>query len=137
MIDRDDHLEGLFRAARADRAVPPDEDWLARVTGDALAEAAAARVARPPVPRGLASQLRALLGGWRGLGGLAAARVAGLVIGLSAPEVMKLPVDGAIWSNVFDDALLDVLDGGNVAVVVPDTLAEATSAAFTAPGTTW
>ena len=105
MTDRDDHLEGLFRAARADRATPPGEDWLARVTGDALAEAAAARAAHVPAPLGLAAQLRALFGGWRGLGGLAAAGVAGLVIGLSAPGVMTGPVDGAIWGGVFEDVL--------------------------------
>ena len=102
MTDGDDHLEGLLRAARADRALPPGGDWLARVTGDALAQAAATRAVRPKRP---GAQLRALLGGWRGLGGLAAAGVAGLVIGLAAPGVVTGPVDGAIWGGVFEDVL--------------------------------
>lgn len=114
--DSDNRLEALFRAARADRSAPPGEDWLARVTGDALAEAAVARRVAPWTP---GAQLRALLGGWRGLGGLAAAGVAGLVIGLSAPDMVTRPVDGALWGGVIEDALfsddlawVDLVDEG-------------------------
>lgn len=117
--DDDDMLGALFHVARADRAVPPGEDWLARVTGDALAEAAASRAAPLPVPPGPLAQLRALMGGWRGLGGLAAAGVAGLVIGLSAPGVVTAPVEGVIWGSALSDTLftddlawVDLPDGG-------------------------
>lgn len=86
-------LEQFFDAARRDRA-EPSEALMARVLADALdaqaGQAAQAQHARATRHRVLLwMQLRDALGGWPALGGLAAAGVAGLFIGFSAPAAVN------------------------------------------------
>lgn len=93
----DTELEALFRAAR--QAPPePDAGFLATLEQDALRELARAPV---PTPR-FGFDLSGLLGGWRGMGGLAAAAVTGLWIGIAPPSGVPDPLD------FFDQALTGV-----------------------------
>jgi len=88
-------LEAHFAAAR--QATPP-EALLARVLADAEAARPVAGGARsglggrPAAPAGVFSRLRAAVGGWPALAGLAAATLAGLWIGVAAPSAL-----GAGW----------------------------------------
>ncbi|MFU8865164.1 MAG: hypothetical protein ACNA7O_14720 [Rhodobacterales bacterium] len=87
--DDDDALEAFFAAAR--RTTPaPSDSLLARVMADALAAQeeplkTPARMRPQPARPGLLAQLREALGGWPAFGGLAAAGVMGLAIGITAP----------------------------------------------------
>jgi hypothetical protein len=98
MTERDDDLDDLFAAARADTLVPSDA-LMARIAADAASVAAARR--RPAVRAqrgGLLSGLFAALGGWPALGGLAAATVAGFWIGVAPPVGLQ-----SLTSTVFGD----------------------------------
>lgn len=89
MADQDKELEHLFAQARAERDEFPD-DLAVRIETDAEAVrlARAAKVSRP------VWQLRMrLIGGWQGLGGLAAASAAGIWIGFTAPSFLPDPAD--------------------------------------------
>ncbi|KPP93637.1 MAG: hypothetical protein HLUCCA08_05530 [Rhodobacteraceae bacterium HLUCCA08] len=83
----DKMLERLFAAARADAPVASDA-FLAQVMADAAAMVPPAPVPAPRRRGPLAGFVSALAGGWAGLGGLAAATVAGLWIGMAAPDVL-------------------------------------------------
>ena len=115
MTDRHDtdRLETLFAAAR-DAAPLPRGDLLARVEADALAEQARQarlrRVARP----GIWPQLRAALGGWPGLAGLAAACAAGIWLGFAAPDLQGF--GGGTLADL-DGAGLDPLSGFDLAMM--------------------
>ncbi|MFK7751152.1 MAG: hypothetical protein AB8B51_01255 [Sedimentitalea sp.] len=89
MADTDkefEDLDGLFAAAREDRgALPPA--LRRQILSDGLKVQGNAR----PLP-GIWSQLRDLLGGWPGLGGLVAAGVAGVWIGIAPPAALPDPV---------------------------------------------
>ncbi|MCB2115096.1 MAG: dihydroorotate dehydrogenase [Rhodobacteraceae bacterium] len=97
MRDEDEReLEGLFRAARA-LSPAPSGALMARVLADA--EAARPRPAPDPTPvSGVAapSWIAQLLGGWRGLGGLATAGAAGLWIGYAGLADTALMQGGLI-----------------------------------------
>ncbi len=85
----DDALEAFFAAAQRTTPAPSDA-LLARVMADALAAQEArqqvpARMRPQPFRPGLLAQLREALGGWPAFGGLAAAGVTGLALGLAAP----------------------------------------------------
>lgn len=85
----DDALEAFFVAAKRDAPAPSDA-LLARVMADAVAaqdarQQAPARMRPQPSRPGLLVQLREALGGWPAFGGLAAAGVMGLAIGIAAP----------------------------------------------------
>jgi hypothetical protein len=84
--NKDTELDLFFDAARRTRP-DPSEALMVRVLADALDAQAqqtpVVRTARRSAP--LWMQLRDALGGWPALGGLAAAGVAGLFIGFSAP----------------------------------------------------
>ena len=78
----DDMLDDLFAQAR--RLTPvPDDALIARV----LADAARPLPVRHPQPL-VWAQLRAMIGGWPALGGLATATVAGIWIGIAPPPVV-------------------------------------------------
>ncbi len=80
----DTGLEAFFDAARQE-SPDPGADLLARVEADALAH-----LPRPGTrsATGLRffGQLRAAVGGWPGVAGLAAASVTGLWLGISPPD---------------------------------------------------
>ena len=79
--DEDDRLAPYFAGARAPDAVP-DATFLARLETDAVAAAAPrAGVGRAPSGSGVLS----VFGGWFGLGGLAAAMIAGVWVGVAPP----------------------------------------------------
>lgn len=78
---QDGGLEAFFAAARAETPAPAP-DFMAR-----LAEDAVARMPRGP---GLWPQLKAALGGWAGMTGLATACAAGLWIGISPPTALDV-----------------------------------------------
>lgn len=81
-------LDACIEAARAAQLEPSDA-FLARVLADA--EAVQSEIERPPAraPRARGGRLRQAvraLGGWPAMGGLAAATLAGIWIGISPPE---------------------------------------------------
>lgn len=122
-LDRDDELlEGFFRAAREARPAPPGA-LLARILGDA--EAAMPRppeVQSEPHPLarpagggdgGVLSWLGAAFGGWRGIGGLATATVAGLWLGYSGLADARL-LTGGLWSSAEAEATVELMPGVEV-----------------------
>ncbi len=84
-VDRDDFLAGLFTAARSDDVVLAGSDFLARVLGDGIEvqRETQAAAARPAVRRSLLSKV---LKRWHAAGGLIAAGVVGLGIGVAGGE---------------------------------------------------
>ncbi|MEM8630295.1 MAG: hypothetical protein AAGF74_03590 [Pseudomonadota bacterium] len=87
----EEKLEDLFAAAR--KAAPqPSEDLMARVLSDAeavcLARATQTTQAGPAARFSLSSMLDAF-GGWAGAGGLAAAGLVGLWVGVAPPETLQ------------------------------------------------
>lgn len=103
MTERDDDaaLEALFAAAR-NRAPEPSADLLARVLAQAEAVQAEQVARRPKAPaarRGGAWRgLLDLIGGWGGVGGLAAAGVTGLWIGFTGTGAIGTATV-AIWGE--------------------------------------
>jgi hypothetical protein len=96
----DARLDALFAAAR--EAETPGDDLVARVLADAAMVQAAARPAPAPSPApvqrgGVWAGILSALGGWPGLSGVTAAGVAGLVIGLWAPDVVDSLSGGQLW----------------------------------------
>lgn len=98
MTDRirtDTDLEALLDAARDTRPAP-SEALTRRVLADAAdVQAALTRPAAPVRPRtraGLWRQLADALGGWPGIGGLAAACAAGVWLGFAPPAALPDPV---------------------------------------------
>lgn len=90
--DADRDLDELFALARTGSAAMPSSELLARVMAGAeqalqdVAEAGRPIVTAAPgavVPRRIWSQVAQALGGWGGIGGLAAASFAGLWLGLA------------------------------------------------------
>lgn len=91
----DDDLDGFFAAARRE-AGPLPAGLAARMQADAArvqAEIAAAVPSGGRARPGLWQELRAALGGWAGLGGLATAGVAGVWLGLAPPALLPDPLD--------------------------------------------
>lgn len=87
----DDLLEPYFKAARAARPVP-DETLMARVIGDGQRLQPAPEPAVLPDP-GWLGQIRAALGGWGGLSGLATACATGIWLGFAPPAEWPDPVE--------------------------------------------
>ncbi len=90
-------LEGLFAEAKAD--APPAPDLVARVLADAEAVqlARTLTVAPRPRPRRRAAW-RGLFGGWAGISAALAASAAGVMIGITSPDL----VDGATGGRLFE-----------------------------------
>jgi len=112
-----DELEGFFAAARAKRVVP-DAGLEARVLAMAVAEQPAAPPRLPAAggtgPGRFWPDLAQLLGGWRGLGGMTAAMVLGLTVGMAG--AIEVPL--TIGADVLDltpvaDSLFADAGGGN------------------------
>ncbi|MFY0690663.1 MAG: hypothetical protein JXR14_01920 [Paracoccaceae bacterium] len=87
--DAEADLEALFAQARAQKTSAPDA-LMARIVEDAqrLQPRPMAVPLRAP---SVWSQLRAALGGWPALGGLAATALVGVYIGFSDPSLVPVP----------------------------------------------
>ena len=96
MSDRDEALDGLFAQAR-DLAPSPSDDLIARILADAEAVAAQRRAPVQPEPGGWRTWLESF-GGWPAMGGLAAATVAGLWIGVARPTAIP-DLGAAVWGE--------------------------------------
>ena len=82
-------LDDLFSAAKS-QAVTPSGDLLARIMLDAETQAAThAPIAPAPERQGFIASLLGVIGGWPAAAGLATATVAGVVIGISPPDVLE------------------------------------------------
>lgn len=112
-------LDGFWEAGRASGPVPSD-DFMARLTAQALAEmpVAGARIAAPGFCPGFWQQMAAALGGWRGLSGLTAAAVVGIWVGVNPPASLGLD---DLWGNGDSAALgevgVDPLSGFELALM--------------------
>ena len=101
-------IEALDRllAEVAARHPAPSEDFLARLVADAEAEAGAAQLCPPakalrPGPRAWL----AALGGWPALGGLAAAALAGVWIGIAPPASLDSYLTGSVSVDLMPEGL--------------------------------
>jgi len=94
MTDDRDDLSELLAGAR--NAETPSETLMARVLADAAAvQAELAASAAVPVRGGRGGWLSSI-GGWRGAGGLVAATVTGLMIGVYAPDSIDALLSGQL-----------------------------------------
>lgn len=95
----------------------PTDQFLARLTADALAQmpVAGARVADDP-RSGLLGQVMAALGGWAGVSGLVTACAVGIWIGVNPPSSVDL--DG-LWddSTALGEMGVDPLSGFELALL--------------------
>lgn len=89
-LEKDDGLGEIFAAMRAESAPVPDR-LERRVLADAMRVQAGFANAGT-AGSGRWHDLYAILGGWRGLGGLVTACAAGVWIGLSPPSFLPDPV---------------------------------------------
>ncbi len=108
MSDDGDRLDRLLAEARDEpRGWTPGDDLAARIVADAAAQMP--RRAARPAPR-FGAVLLAALGGWAAVGGLAAATVAGIWIGVSPPAA----VDGLLGGEELTVSIypeIGLLDG--------------------------
>ncbi|WP_164660969.1 hypothetical protein [Tropicibacter sp. Alg240-R139] len=112
-------LEQMFANARTQRDHLPDA-LSARMLADA-AQVQAGRATMEPAARpGLWAQLRAGLGGWTGLSGLATACAAGVWIGLAPPDFLPDPVGFVYQQEVEVDLIFGVDETG----ILPGILTE-------------
>ena len=88
MDDKHSDLNAFFDAARRDSVVLPD-GLRARILADAGREQGRGVSTRQTA---FFERLREVLGGWAGIGGLAAACAAGVWMGFAPPAVMPDPV---------------------------------------------
>ena len=99
-------LDRTFARMRA-APVVVSETLMDRIMADADDTLAASRAPVPRAqPKGLGKAWRDLIGGWPQLGGLAAATVAGVWIGVSPPELLT-SVTAPIWGETIEIPLLD------------------------------
>ncbi|PIE11054.1 MAG: hypothetical protein CSA72_06075 [Rhodobacterales bacterium] len=90
MTDRTDmdQLDALFAEIAEEPAPEMSETLSARIMGDALREMPTP-LEPAPAPRSLWESIRAAVGGWPSLGGMAVAGVAGLWIGIMPPVMVQ------------------------------------------------
>lgn len=94
--EKGDMLDDLFAVARMQTPQPTDA-LMARVLADAAGGPAPQRAVSRP---GLWAQLCQALGGWPAVGGLAAATVAGIWIGIAPPDGLENLADSVIGDTV-------------------------------------
>jgi hypothetical protein len=103
----DQMVDDFFAAARV-AAPEPSAALLARVLEDAQAVQAAAR---PPVPRPAKSEgFLAQVGGWFGLGGMAAATLAGVWVGFAGVGGLSTAV-ADVWGGTTTATTVDLIPG--------------------------
>lgn len=111
--DRDDLIDLLGSARDAEA---PSEALMARVLADAAAVQTALQAPRPAQARGSRVGWLSSIGGWRGAGGLVAATVTGLMIGVYAPDSIdallsgQLSDRGLIAGDILASSWGDLLD---------------------------
>ena len=91
MDDKHSDLNAFFDAARRDSVAMPD-GLRARILADAGRVQGGVALNAPAGQTGFFERLREVLGGWAGIGGLAAARAAGVWMGFAPPAAMPDPV---------------------------------------------
>ncbi|WP_238370249.1 hypothetical protein [Heliomarina baculiformis] len=91
MDDEHSDLNAFFDAARRDSVVLPD-GLRARILADAGREQGRGAPGATAGQTGFFERLREVLGGWAGIGGLAAACAAGVWMGFAPPASMPDPV---------------------------------------------
>lgn len=104
----DDMLDDLFAEARGVNPQVSD-DLTARVLVDAGAAQEAAPAPKSVAQPGLWSRLMDMVGGWPSVGGLAAATVAGIWIGVAPPA----SVENLTASLVGDSVSVSLLGGAD------------------------
>ena len=108
-------LDAAFARARTPDPTPSDAlmDRIMMDAGSVLAAASKAPQARPK--QGLGAMLLDVIGGWPSMGGLAAATVAGLWIGVAPPAALADLSAGYLGSTVqvplLDTDIFSGLDG--------------------------
>lgn len=120
-MNDDKHLDNVFAKIRdeiRDEENFPSEAFLDRVMLDAdnvLAQAGVGAPAREPAPAGFGAMMLDLIGGWPSFGGLAAATLAGVWIGVSPPDALADLSAGLLGSTVevslFETDVFAGLDG--------------------------
>lgn len=95
----DEFLDDVFAQARTEK-VPPHEDLMARVLGDAAAVQSGFAAAPQVAQAGLWARLMEAIGGWPAVSGLAAATVAGVWIGVAPPSSVEGFTAGLIGDEV-------------------------------------
>lgn len=99
----DFELDEIFASAR--RAKPEvRDDFMTRLLADAAMvqdEWSAPSVEKITEGGGLLTLVWSMLGGWAGTGGLAAAAITGLWIGIAPPDALSV-IDDAIWGTSVD-----------------------------------
>jgi len=108
-------LDDLFAEARG--AEMPGDDLVARVLADAADIQAAAAAAPAPSGGGWMAGWLSGVGGWFGAGGLVAATMAGLLIGVYAPDTVDSVLGGQL-SNLGLVSQDDLLPG--LTYLLPD-----------------
>jgi len=105
MAEKERGLDAFFDASRRD--VPPMPAELGdRMLADAFAvqaDLSGRAVRRPSAANGFWTQLSDLLGGWYGMGGLAAACAAGVWLGFAPPPGIPDPVGLLIQAETATD----------------------------------
>lgn len=103
MTNDHDDLTDLLLAARD--GTPPSDALMARVMADAarVQQDTLANVPKPAPVRGGFGTWLANIGGWRGAGGLVAATVTGLMVGVYAPD----SIDAILGGQLADYGLVD------------------------------
>ena len=113
-IEEFPELNSLFAAARK-AGVKPSDALMARVLADADAvQAGFQTTATPPMRASRMQQLFRVLGGWPSIGGLVAATVTGIWIGVNPPSGLSVGVSEVTQAYLgIDDAiyLVDIAPG--------------------------
>lgn len=113
MAEKYRDLDSLFQAAKRDAAKMP-AGLSDRILADAARVQAQSRASRPRVRQSWFAQLREALGGWYGMGGLAAACATGLWMGIAPPDIMPDPVQMVFGTQ----AELDLLSADDLSSVL-------------------
>ncbi|MGR3616541.1 MAG: hypothetical protein ACU0BB_10905 [Paracoccaceae bacterium] len=83
-----DELDGLFSQARAQRPVVPDALKKNILSDARTVQDEMSGVSQDTARSGLFEQIKAALGGWPSLGGLVAASLVGVWIGVAPPDFL-------------------------------------------------